>query len=260
MEIVNGGGHRPRIIFAGRHRGEREFPEHNHDGSWEIVYLWQGKLAERQESEIIPMQPGTFVVHPPGVRHGDVAESDYLLYHVQFDVDGDPGWPRVAMDDALQSVGTTMQAIVQEWYSAEPDRDAMLRLLASRMNLLLRRSVWHRQLIGAENIVASVQTVFRQRFKEQITIDEVALSVGVSRSALYAHFKGVLGKTPLEVLNDVRVKNAIYLLRYSHTKIADIAGDCGFCSASHLSRRLKESTGYNPRQIRASAFRQIGAS
>jgi len=206
------------------------------------------------------MQPGMFVLHPPGVRHADLAESNYILYHVQFDVDGDPGWPRAAMDDTIQSVGTTMQAIVQEWYSAEPDRDAMLRILASRMNLLLRRSVWHKQIIGPEQLVSTVEKVFRQRFYEPITIDEVAASVGVSRSALYTHFKEVLGKTPLEVLNDLRVKNALYLLRYSHMKTGEIAEACGFCSASHLGRRLKESTGYNPRDVRASTIGQIGAS
>jgi transcriptional regulator GlxA family with amidase domain len=198
-----------------------------------------------------------FIVHPPNSRHGDIADSDYVLYHVQFEFDADPGWPRISTDDPAESVGSTLRAIVHEWYAAEPDREEMLRILAARMNLLLRRSTWHQAVPIAETVVAHAQGELRRRFGENITIDEVAASVGVSRSSLYSHFKTVLGKTPLEVLSELRVNNALFLLRHTHMGIGEIASASGFCSASHLSHRLRATTGLSPGKVRGSNVRRI---
>jgi hypothetical protein len=74
-----GGSLRPKIIFAGAHYGVGEFPDHNHEDSWEVVYLWQGKVAECQESELIPIQPGTFVeTHQIAAIH----ESDAAMLNL----------------------------------------------------------------------------------------------------------------------------------------------------------------------------------
>jgi len=207
--------------------------------------------------QAVDMHPGMFVVHPPSVPHGDIADSDYVLYHVQFEFDADPEWPRISTDDPAQSVGSTLRAIIDEWYGAEPDRDEMLRILAARMNLLLRRSTWHQAVPISETVVAHAQGEFRKRFAESITIDEVAATVGVSRSSLYSHFKVVLGKTPLEVLSDLRLSNAIFLLRHTHMGVGEIAEASGFCSASHLSHRLRATTGLSPGKVRRTNVRQI---
>lgn len=229
---------------------------HVHANSWEIVYLWEGKLSERVEDRLIEMQPGMFIVHPPNTRHGDVTDADYLLYHVQFRCPEDPHWPQIAIDDSIHSVGATLQAIVQEWYDSEPNREEMLNLLAARMHMLLCRSSWHQLVSESEALVAEAEGIFRKRFAEPVLVEEVAKAIGVSRSTLYNCFKEVRDKTPMEVLNRLRLNHALFLLRHTHLPIAKIAEAAGYCSASHLNRRLKEATGSNPRSIRATGSRR----
>jgi len=243
-------------MFAGVHRGEGPFPVHIHPDTWEIVYLWEGRLSERVEDRLIEMQPGMFIVHPPGARHGDVSDTNYVLYHAQFKCPEDPQWPLIAIDDSIHSIGATLQAIVEEWYNSEPDREEMLHLLGTRMHILLRRSSWHALVSESEAVVAKAEGILRQRCGGPIRVEEVAEAVGVSRSTLYNCFKEVRGMTPMEVLNRLRIKHALFLLRHTHMPVGKIAEAAGYCSASHLTRRLKEATGFNPRNIRAAGSRR----
>ena len=249
-----------KIIFAGAFEGQGTTRMHEHPDSWEIIYAVDGQLAQFAEDRLTDMQPGMFALHPPGLPHCDVAESEFFIYHVQFSCELEPRWPRVGTDDEIHSIGTTVTAIVDEWYNAEPDRGEMLTLLAARMNLLLQRCAWHQQANGAQAVVARAESIIRKRFTGEIRVEEIADAVGVSRTTLFNSFKEVRDCTPLEVLNRMRVNHAVFLLRHTRFSVAQIAQAVGFCSSSHLDRRLKDATGLNPRTIRQRRAERAGKS
>ena len=83
-----------------------------------------------------------------------------------------------------------------------------------------------------------------------LSVEEVARRAAVSVSALRKAFVEVRGHHPMEARNKRRVERAVRLLRQSTLKLEAVASMCGFDSASHLSRRVKEMMGSSPGQLR----------
>lgn len=241
----------PKIVFAGGFEGEGVYPDHRHEHAWELIYLREGALKERSGKDSLEMRPGMFVVHPPGTIHGDSASDRYFLYHILVTADGPLGWPRSGNDLEGSPLHALLGMIVQEWYSNGVHREAFLRHCVSLLDILMRRcAVQTEESLVARNVVAEVCGQFRREFWNSIDIGEAASRQGISRSTLYAYFRRVLRRTPQDVLDGIRLKNAVYLLRHSNVSVEEIAKGSGYCSASHLGRKLRDSYGLTARQIR----------
>jgi AraC-like DNA-binding protein len=62
--------------------------------------------------------------------------------------------------------------------------------------------------------------------------------------------KSYTGFTPTNYLINLRIAEAIKLLRKPDLNLTDIALDTGFCSSQHFSTTFKKLTGYTPSEFR----------
>jgi AraC-like DNA-binding protein len=62
--------------------------------------------------------------------------------------------------------------------------------------------------------------------------------------------KNYTGFSPLNYLINIRISEAIRLLKKNETSLTDIAYETGFYSSQHFSTTFKKLTGYSPRQFR----------
>ncbi|HPH20541.1 MAG TPA: helix-turn-helix transcriptional regulator, partial [Haliscomenobacter sp.] len=62
--------------------------------------------------------------------------------------------------------------------------------------------------------------------------------------------KAFTGFSPLHYLINLRIAEAIKLLRQTKMSLTDIAFDTGFYSSQHFSSTFKKLTGYTPRAYR----------
>ena len=83
-------------------------------------------------------------------------------------------------------------------------------------------------------------------YSHDISIDDVAKSVGVSRSHLYRVFMLNVGKSPIDYLTEYRVNEACKLLRAGHLSIAEVAVSVGFFDQFYFSRVFKRAKGVPP--------------
>lgn len=83
-------------------------------------------------------------------------------------------------------------------------------------------------------------------FSQDISIDDIADSVGVSRSHLYRVFMSNVGQSPIDYLTDYRINEACQLLRTSQLSIAEIAVSVGFFDQFYFSRVFKKRKGMPP--------------
>jgi len=83
-------------------------------------------------------------------------------------------------------------------------------------------------------------------FSHDISIDDVAKSVGVSRSHLYRVFMSNVGKSPIDYLTEYRINEACNLLRNSSLSIAEVAISVGFFDQFYFSRVFKKAVGVPP--------------
>ena len=68
----------------------------------------------------------------------------------------------------------------------------------------------------------------------------------MSRWALAARFKEVLGQTPLEYVTEWRMQKAMQLLRQRDKKRIDVARSVGYESEAAFSKAFKRVVGANP--------------
>ena len=89
-------------------------------------------------------------------------------------------------------------------------------------------------------------------YSHEITIDDIAKAVGVSRSHLYRVFMSNLGESPIDYLTNYRINEACYLLRSGNLSIAEIATSVGFFDQFYFSRVFKKNKGVPPSKYLAS--------
>lgn len=85
-----------------------------------------------------------------------------------------------------------------------------------------------------------------------ISIDDIAKAVGVSRSHLYRVFMSNVGQSPIDYLTNYRISEACYLLKTSQLSIAEIAVSVGFFDQFYFSRVFKKTKGVPPSRYLAS--------
>ena len=87
-------------------------------------------------------------------------------------------------------------------------------------------------------------------YTHDISVDEIADAIGVSRSFLSRCFKEVHGMTILEYLLGVRMKKALELLDETDLSVNEISAKVGFNNANYFFRKFKEEFGLTPTQYR----------
>ncbi len=86
-------------------------------------------------------------------------------------------------------------------------------------------------------------------YSHDISIDDVAKSVGVSRSHLYRVFMLNVGKSPIDYLTEYRINEACKLLRAGSLSIAEVAVSVGFFDQFYFSRVFKRAKACRPASI-----------
>lgn len=87
-------------------------------------------------------------------------------------------------------------------------------------------------------------------FNEEITLQQIANSAGVSGREAQRCFKNILGMSPMEYLHSYRLQVAEELLISSTDSILDVGMNCGFMNPSHFIKSFKKYCGCTPRVFR----------
>lgn len=98
--------------------------------------------------------------------------------------------------------------------------------------------------------VDAATAIFAKQFDTPIRVADVAARVGLSTSQLNRRFREKIQMTPRQYLQRVRVFEASRLLVETDRRITDIAIDCGFYDAAHLSRTFGRWMNQSPKQFR----------
>lgn len=98
-------------------------------------------------------------------------------------------------------------------------------------------------------LLEQIINVVEENYKDsEFTIEKMAGALCVSQSTLIRRAKSMIGKTPVEVLNEYRMNKANTLLKSSRGEmsISDIAFEVGFSDPAYFTRKYKEHFGYTP--------------
>jgi len=133
----------------------------------------------------------------------------------------------------------------------------MLQELIVRILQTENRKIYTEQSmnLSSNNRLAFVIEFIRKNLDKSLSIEELSNMVYMSESNFHRVFKNELGISPIDFINNERIKLATSLLHNPRKKIKDIYMECGFNSLSYFNRLFKRK-----KQVSPKAFQKQVAS
>jgi transcriptional regulator GlxA family with amidase domain len=105
-------------------------------------------------------------------------------------------------------------------------------------------------LIHADPVVQKFEIWARSRLTHGFSLDDAARAVGASKRTLSRHMQDVLGKSPLEYFQRLRVERAVHLLKTSRSSVDEIALKVGYADGATLRTLLRRHLNSGVKEIR----------
>lgn len=102
-----------------------------------------------------------------------------------------------------------------------------------------------------------LEVLLRRDLAHQWTVEEMAGLVGMGTTLFTEKVKSYSGFSPINYLINIRISEAIKLLKRADITVTNIALDTGFYSSQHFSTTFKKLTGYRPSEFRKNHLRNI---
>ena len=134
--------------------------------------------------------------------------------------------------------------------SKELFADFMLKELIIRILQTENKKIYTEQTrtLASSNRLAFIIEYIRNNLQENLTIEDLSNQVYMSESNFHRVFKNELGISPIDFINDERIKLATSLLHDPKQKIKDIYTRCGFNSVSYFIRQFKKKKQLSPKE------------
>ena len=101
-----------------------------------------------------------------------------------------------------------------------------------------------------QDVAATAIAYMKVHYAEPINLEEMADECGLSTSYFSKKFKEQTGEKYIDVLTDIRIREAQRLLGTTDTPVAEIVEAVGYCDDKHFRRLFHKVTGMNPLEYR----------
>ena len=232
-----------------------KLPSHSHELA-KFCFVISGDYLETIGKRTHTRRPLTLTFHPPDTTH---AEAHHTLGH-HFLVEIDTRWldyareyaapldaPVEASDALPVRVATQLYNEFRHLDKASPlaVQGLMLELLAETS-----RRVVNDTTRKPPHWLERVREELHERFQENLSLGELAQSVGVHAVHLARTFRKFHHCTVGDYVRQLRIEYASRQLSYTDASLAEIATLAGFADQSHFSRLFKRATGMLPSEFR----------
>lgn len=146
--------------------------------------------------------------------------------------------------------GTQIRHLLRELTAAYAENTELSRMLC---NTLLKAILLQLHRLRPGNMppkIALVQQYITRHYDEDITNDELARLAGYHAYYLNRAFRAHVGMSIHKYLLQVRLEQAVYLMRNTNRDLNDIAESVGFHSYPHFSGYFKQVYGTSPQAFR----------
>lgn len=106
---------------------------------------------------------------------------------------------------------------------------------------------------NVSGIAIKIKRAIENSYKEQMYLNEIAESVGITSNLMSMYFKKNFFISPSQYRKQLRIKSSVFQLLESYStknSIADIAFNCGYNDLSRYNKQFKSFTGVTPSQVK----------
>jgi len=108
-------------------------------------------------------------------------------------------------------------------------------------------------LVHADPLVRKFESWARENLARGFSLNDAARAVGSSKRTLARRLQTVLGRSPLEYFQSVRVERAVHLLKTTEASVEEIAARVGYADGVTLRTLLRRRLHAGVKEIRVSS-------
>ncbi|HWK04297.1 MAG TPA: AraC family transcriptional regulator [Puia sp.] len=263
----------PHIIELGMKKVQtiqlRSFPVKKLTGL-HLYYVLDGKFEWSINGNICRLYPSDLAIVLPGQPFGGAKEFLDIGALAWITLDTDLGqWNGLSPTESksiwkilslaqMQVVsgfkegGSLIQTVSKELQQQEIGFSTRINHLLDGLLILIARQLTKQNNSQRDfpQTFMKLEQELRGHLSHQWTVEEMAALVGLGTTAFTEKVKNYTGFSPLNYLINIRISEAIRLLKGTDTNLTDVALDTGFYSSQHFSTTFKKLTGYTPSQFR----------
>ncbi len=225
-------------------------PDHAHAAAHELVLVVSGRLYTRIGGRAYIAGPGTAVLHPAGVHHGESALGGRPLRTLYL------GWES---REAAELRGLPFQLrdsdgqieLGLRWLQRLVARGTTAaRAAADGVLCALLDEVRQRAVRPQDRLLEAVAAAIDRDLRKPLALDDLARAAELSRAHFARAFHAAAGITPMAFLRHRRMQRARELLLTTDLPLADVADQVGYPDRFHFSRVFRASCGSPPGRLR----------
>ena len=235
-------------------------PPHLHEAI-EVVYVTRGSVELGVGKELYHLDEGDLgIVFPNVIHHYQVFgrgenKGIYLFMEpLLFPFFGEnlraycPKNPVIEKENLQSDVVSAIRSL-----TSLESGNAIMQQAYGQMILAYAFSVMEfieKDAVGENNLIYKAVTYIAQNFRERITLDSMAMELGVSKYVLSRMFAKVFHCNFCKYVNMTRLNYAVSYLENSDIPITELCFECGFESQRTFNRVFKEQYKMTPREYR----------
>ena len=271
-------------FFIRRYSMSNFTPELHRHEYMQINYVYQGKAEHVVNNHHFEVIKGDIFVIPPYIPHmiitsgnssAEIFEFEFMpsfinqdfknienadsfldfAYIEPFLVSENLVKPRLNLLGGIQiEIEDILNEVLREFNGKKPGYILLVRSLLLKLLILVGREftvflenaetrpIYDRHRDAIFNAVKYIDT----HYAEDLSMEKVSKVSALSQSYFSYLFKSITSKTFTEYVNDIRVANALELLRNTDKKVIDISYEVGYNNVNHFNRIFKRQMGITP--------------
>ena len=251
-------------VTTAKYGGDWHSTLHAHDFS-ELFYVAGGKGQFQIQSQLFPVAGGDLVIINPHVEHTEISLEANPLEYIAIGVEGleltlsenrDCPYSVVSFQNSVVDIQYYLNSMLREIAVKAPGYEMVCQnLMGILLIQLMRHSDFTTQLSApASHInrnVAAARRYIEAHFRENLTLEQLAGEIHISKFHLAHDFSREYGFSPMQYLQTLRIQESRELLRTTDYSLTQIARMAGFSSPSYFAQRFRKSEGLTPSQYRA---------
>ena len=243
-----------------------------------VFFIHEGKFEWRLNEQPHVLFPGDVALILPGQKFGsekgilELGSIFWIEIKIGFKKNGDlllGDWSALSDPEAtaigkllhlnntpvlskLNETGRILSTISYEIHHLELGYVTRINQLIDELLITITRHLTRQNNPSRDfpKMFLKLEESLRKDLSHQWTVEEMAAIAGMGTTLFNEKVKSFTGFTPINYLINIRISEAIRLLKKKDVSVTDIALDTGFYSSQHFSTTFKKLTGYTPGEFR----------
>ncbi len=218
------------------------------DNESDHLYSNNITITEENDAEFLVL-----LLHPDSLRFNHKMEAKYIN-PLLFDSNSDVFFLSADIPWQAESI-----SVLSDIFYAVMEKVPCFELIAQSKffqlwNLLYQNTIAKNgyELIETDpmNPLKNMISFIQEHYQERITLKDISESGMMCQSKCCRLFRDALRQSPVEYLQNYRIRKGTYLLDHTDMSITEIALECGFHGASYFTETFRKITGITPKEYR----------